>query len=230
MGFFSFLFGTTKSSESLPFENNIKFNRIKSEHKIEIGEELNIWSKPNSSIVNLYANGSIGSSGIVGSLDNKFLNNHLENTEDLFIENEIIDFDNNYINLKMKMFVDKNLAENNQKEYQDEWLKKILSKYNPKTNWSLRFYSENKLEKSKIKIKNIEKENLDNYNNYSKELIWLENLEGEKLIAENTSYAEDITKTLRATYTGHEIEIKFITKDRNYYTLEIGKKNKSINN
>ena len=40
MGFFSFLFGTTKSSECLPFENIIKFNRIKSEHKIEIGEEL----------------------------------------------------------------------------------------------------------------------------------------------------------------------------------------------
>jgi len=40
MGFFSFLFGTTKSSESLPFEGNIKFNRIKSEYEIEIGKEL----------------------------------------------------------------------------------------------------------------------------------------------------------------------------------------------
>lgn len=225
MGFFSFLFGTTKSSESLPFENIIKFNRIKSEYKIEIGEELNIWSKPNSSIVNLYANGSVGGSGIVGTINSKFLNNHLENTENLFIENEIIDFDNNYINLKIRMFVDKKMVENNQKEYQDEWLKKILSKYNPKTNWFLRFYSENKLDKSKIKIKTVEKENLHNYNNYSKELIWLENLEGEKLNAENTANTEDINKTLRAMYTGHELEIKFITKDRNYYTLEIGKKN-----
>lgn len=224
MGFFSFLFQTTKSSENLPFENTIKFNRIKSEYKIEIGEELNIWSKPNSSIVNLYANGSIGGSGIVGTTNNKFLNNHLENTDHLFIENEIIDFDNNYINLKIRMFVDKNLAENDQKENQDEWLKKILSKYNPKSNWSLRFYSENKLEKSKIKIKSVDKENLNDYNSYSKELIWLENLEGEKLNAENTAYTEDINKTLRAIFTGHEIEIKFITKDRNYYTLEIGKK------
>lgn len=224
MGFFSFLFQTTKSSENLPFENIIKFNRIKSEYKIEIGEELNIWSKPNSSIVNLYANGSIGGSGIVGTTNNKFLNNHLENTDHLFIENEIIDFDNNYINLKIRMFVDKNLAENDQKENQDEWLKKILSKYNPKSNWSLRFYSENKLEKSKIKIKSIDKENLNDYNSYSKELVWLENLEGEKLNAENTAYTEDINKTLRAIFTGHEIEIKFITKDRNYYTLEIGKK------
>lgn len=224
MGFFSFLFQTTKSSENLPFENIIKFNRIKSEYKIEIGEELNIWSKPNSSIVNLYANGSIGGSGIVGTTNDKFLNNHLENTDHLFIENEIIDFDNNYINLKIRMFVDKNLAENDQKENQDEWLKKILSKYNPKSNWSLRFYSENKLEKSKIKIKSVDKENLNDYNSYSKELIWLENLEGEKLNAENTAYTEDINKTLRAIFSGHEIEIKFITKDRNYYTLEIGKK------
>lgn len=224
MGFFSFLFQTTKSSENLHFENIIKFNRIKSEYKIEIGEELNIWSKPNSSIVNLYANGSIGGSGIVGTTNNKFLNNHLENTDHLFIENEIIDFDNNYINLKIRMFVDTNLAENDQKENQDEWLKKILSKYNPKSNWSLRFYSENKLEKSKIKIKSVDKENLNDYNSYSKELIWLENLEGEKLNAENTAYTEDINKTLRAIFTGHEIEIKFITKDRNYYTLEIGKK------
>jgi len=224
MGFFSFLFQTTKSSENLPFENIIKFNRIKSEYKIEIGEELNIWSKPNSSIVNLYANGSIGGSGIVGTTNDKFLNNHLENTDHLFIENEIIDFDNNHINLKIRMFVDKNLAENDQKENQDEWLKKILSKYNPKSNWSLRFYSENKLEKSKIKIKSVDKENLNDYNSYSKELIWLENLEGEKLNAENTAYTEDINKTLRAIFSGHEIEIKFITKDRNYYTLEIGKK------
>ena len=211
MGFFSFLFQTTKSSGNLPFENIIKFNKIKSEYKIEIGEELNIWSKPNSSIVNLYANGSIGGSGIVGTTNNKFLNNHLENTDHLFIENEIIDFDNN-------------LAENDQKENQDEWLKKILSKYNPKSNWSLRFYSENKLEKSKIKIKSVDKGNLNDYNSYSKELIWLESLEGEKLNAENTAYTEDINKTLRAIFTGHEIEIKFITKDRNYYTLEIGKK------
>lgn len=227
MGFFSFLFGTTKSSESLPFEGNIKFNRIKSEYEIEIGKELNIWSKPNSSIVNLYAKGSVGGNGIVGSINNKFINNHLENTENLFIENEIIEFDNNYINLKIKMFVDENLTENIQKEYQDEWLKKMLSKYNPKANWSLRFYSESKLEKSKIKIRVIEKDNLPNYNNYSKELIWLENLEGEKLEVENTAYTEDINKTLRAIYTGHEIEIKFITKDRNYYTLEVGKKNNS---
>ncbi len=125
------------------------------------------------------------------------------------------------------MFVDENLNENIQKEYQDEWLKKMLSKYNPTTNWSLRFYSESKLEKSKIKIRVIEKDSLPNYNNYSKELIWLENLEGEKLEVENTAYTEDINKTLRAIYTGHEIEIKFITKDRNYYTLEVGKKNNS---
>ena len=65
---------------------------------------------------------------------------------------------------------------------------------------------------------------MNDYNSYSKELIWLENLEGEKLNAENTAYTEDINKTLRAIFTGHEIEIKFITKDRNYYTLEIGKK------
>ena len=70
MGFFSFLFGTTKSSEGLPFYANVKFNRVKSEYKIEIGKELNIWSKPNSSIVNLYAKGSIGGNGIVGTINN----------------------------------------------------------------------------------------------------------------------------------------------------------------
>lgn len=60
-----------------------------------------------------------------------------------------------------------------------------------------------------------------------KELIWLENVEGKKISAENTAYTEDIDKSLRAIYAGHEIEIKIIKKDRNYYTLEIGKKNNS---
>jgi hypothetical protein len=225
MGFFSFLFDSSKSVEKLPFEGIIRFNRIKSDYKIEIGDELNIWSKPNSTIVNLYAKGSIGGSGIVGSADNKFLNNNLENTEYLFIENEAIHIDNNYINLKIKMYVEKESIENSQKEYEEEWLKKILSKYNPKTNWSLRFYSENKLDKTKLKIKIVEKETLSNYYNNTTDLIWLENLEGEKLNVENTAYAEDIIKTLRAIYTGHEIEIKLISKDINYYTLEIGKKN-----
>jgi len=46
MGFFSFLFGSSKSIEKLPFEGIIRFDRIKSNYKIEIGNELNIWSKP----------------------------------------------------------------------------------------------------------------------------------------------------------------------------------------
>jgi hypothetical protein len=82
----------------------------------------------------LYATNSIGGSGIVGSTTNKFINNHLANTENLFVENKIIDFDNNYINLKIRMFVDNDLAENNQKDYQDKWLDKLFSKYNHKTN------------------------------------------------------------------------------------------------
>jgi len=125
------------------------------------------------------------------------------------------------------MYVDKVSIVNSPKAYEEEWLKKILSKYNPKTNWSLRFYSENKLDKTKLKINIVEKESLSNFYNNTKDLIWLENLEGEKLSVENTAYTEDIIKTLRAIYSGHEIEIKLITKDRNYYTLEIGKKNNS---
>ncbi|MFV8268541.1 hypothetical protein ACNQGP_01230 [Flavobacterium sp. GT2N3] len=225
MGFFSFLFGTTKSSEKLPFEGNVRFNRIKSEYQIEIGQELNIWNKPNSQIINLYAKGSVGGSGIIGSTNNKFINTHLENTDYLFVENEVIEIDSNYITLKIKMYVDKGAILDSQKEYEDEWLKKILSKYSPKTNWYLRYYSENKLDKSKLKIKVVEKENVSNYYNKTSDLIWLENLDGEKLEIENSSYTADIIKTLRAVYSEHEIEIKLISKDRNYYTLEIGKKN-----
>lgn len=176
MGFFSFLFGSSKSVEKLPFEGSIKFNRIKSDYKIEIGDELNIWSKPNSTIVNLYVKGSIGGNGIVGYANNKFLNNNLENTEYLFIENEAIHIDNNYINLKIKMYVDNESIENSQKKHEEEWLKKTLSKYNPKTNWSLRFYSENELDKTNLKIKIVEKETLSNYYNNAKGLIWLENV------------------------------------------------------
>lgn len=225
MGFFSFFFGIPKSLEKLPFEGNVRFNRIKSDYQIEIGQDLNIWNKPNSQIINIYAKVSVGGNGLIGSTNNKFINNHLENTDYLFIENEIIEIDSNYITLKIKMYVDKGAILNSQKEYEDEWLKKILSKYNPKTNWSLRFYSENKLDKSKLKIKVVEKESVSNYYNKTGDLIWLENLDGEKLEIENYSYAADIIKTLRAIYSEHEIEIKQILKDRNYYTLEIGKKN-----
>lgn len=222
MGILSFLFGDSKANKTLPFNEVIRFARITSDFKIEIGDEVNIWSKPNSNLINLYVIGSVGGNGLVGTANNKFINFQLENTENLFVENEVVGLGNSYIDLKIKMYVDKEAIFEIEQRAEAEWAKKILSKYNPKANWSLRFYSETKLLKENIFVKSVEKENVKKYYNNTKDLIWLENKDGDRLQVENTAYSADIIKTLRATYSGHQIEIKFISKDRNYYTLEIG--------
>jgi hypothetical protein len=195
--------------------------------EIKVGDETNIWCKPNSNEVNLYAKGSVGGNGLIGNANNKFISQTIENTENLFVENEIVGFTKDYIDLKINMFIDKQAVEEMKQNAEDDWLNKMLSKYNPKSTWTLRFFSETKLVKENLNIKSIEKENLKNYYLNNKDLIWLENKEGEKLNAENTAYTEDNVKTFRAINSNVEIEIKSISKDRNYYTLEIGKKNAS---
>ncbi|HSQ45993.1 MAG TPA: hypothetical protein VLM44_03635, partial [Lutibacter sp.] len=56
------------------------------------------------------------------------------------------------------------------------------------------------------------------------EAIWLSDKNGIKIEVENRLYAEDTNKTLRAIFSGHQLEIFAMFRDNNYYTFEIGMK------
>ena len=99
-----------------------------------------------------------------------------------------------------------------------------MKKYNPKSNWTIRFYSENLLDKNNIKINTIEKENIKDFYTKINEAIWLTDKNGIKIEVENRLYAEDTNKTLRAIFSGHQLEIFAMFRDNNYYTFEIGMK------
>lgn len=221
MGILSFLFGNTKE---LPLKKIISFERKKSDYKINIGEELNIWNKPHSNQINLYALSSIGAEGLVGTTFNSTISYHLQNTNDLFIENKIVSISENSIGLSIYIYSDSNAVKQNYQDSVDDWEEKIMKKYNPKSNWTIRFYSENLLDKNNIKINTIEKENIKDFYIKSNEAIWLTDKNGIKIEVENRLYAEDTNKTLRAIFSGHQLEIFAMYRDNNYYTFEIGVK------
>jgi hypothetical protein len=45
------------------------------------------------------------------------------------------------------MYADEKVVQETQQNYKTEWIEKLNKKYNPKSSWELRFFSENKLKK-----------------------------------------------------------------------------------
>lgn len=219
MGILSFLFGNTKE---LPFRKTISFERKKSDYDIKIGDELNIWNKPQTNQINLYALSSIGAEGLVGTSFNDTISYHLQNTNDLFIENKIVSLSENSIALSIYLFADSNAVKQNYQDSVDEWERKIMKKYTPKSNWTIRFYSENLIDKNNILVNTIHKESIKDFYTKANEAIWLTDKNGNKIDAENRIYSEDTNKTLRSIFSGHQLEILAMYRDNNYYTFEIG--------
>jgi hypothetical protein len=219
MRILTFLFGNKKD---LPFKKKISFERENIDIDLDIGEELNIWNKPQSNQVNIYAKGTIGGQGLVGTTFNSSISYHLQNTDDLFIENKIVSLSKNRIDLFIHLYADSNAAKQNFKNEIENWVNKMTKKYNPKKNWTIRFYSDNKLDEDEIIIKTVEKENIKDFYTKSNETIWLTDKNGAKLEIENRLYAQDTEKTLRTLYSGHKLEIFAMYRDNNYYFFEIG--------
>jgi len=213
-------------SQKLPFYKTVKFERIDSEFYIEIGEELILWNKPGTDQVNLYARGSIAGSGLVGVTRNSIISHHLGKTKYLFVETKIVGLTKSRIDLLVNMFADEQAVIRNQELQRSKWIKKVQKKYNPKTCWELRFYSDIKLNKNELNIKTISKNEINEYYECKDETVWLTNNNGLKLAAESRIRGGGIEKTLRAVFTGHELEIKDIILDYNWCYLTVGiKKN-----
>jgi hypothetical protein len=226
MGFFSFLFKPRKVVPKLTLEDNVKFDRIESDNPVEIREELPLLENQELELIDVYGKDYADDKGKLGSSDPDFIDSNLEKAELLFVENEVVDMESNSIAENVEMSLDEEVIDESEREQRDEWSKKLRPKFNPKTYLSLRFQCEQELFKTKMKIKCVDKEISGRYWNKVNDSIWLENLEGQKIPAENASYQSDIIKTLCTIYSGHELEIKLIKKEGNYHNLEIGKVDK----
>lgn len=226
MGFFSFLFKPRKVVPKPTPEDNVKFDRIESDNPVEIGEELPLLENQELELIDVYEKDYGEDKVKIGSSDRDFIDSNLEKAELLFVENEVVDIEIDSIAVNVEMSIDEDVIDESEREQREEWSKKIRPKFNPKTYLSLRFQCEQELFKTKMKIKGVDKEISGRYWNKVSDSIWLENLEGQKIPAENASYQSDIIKTLCAIYSGHELEIKSIKKEGNYHNLEIGKVDK----
>lgn len=74
----------------MPFKKTVRFERNESEFEVNIGDEVKIWNKPNTKQLNLYVKGSSRGNGVVGTILDSTISHHLNNTENLFIENKIV--------------------------------------------------------------------------------------------------------------------------------------------
>lgn len=211
--------GNISSQNKLPYSKIIRFKRLNPNAIIKIGEELNLYEVPNSNKINFYVPGTIGNTGLAGYIYNSFIYNHLLNTEYLVIENEVKFVNNSYIDLEIKLYTDKESIIKQNESYKTDWVNSILKKYKPKSEWSLRFYTTEKINFDDLQIKVVEKELISDFYNKPQDAIWLEDANNTKISVENYIHSPDVTKTLKATYSGHVLKIKRIEKDRNYFTI-----------
>lgn len=219
MGILSNIFGNNKK---LPFNKTVRFERKESEFEVNIGDEVKIWNKPNTKQLNLYTKGSAGGNGLVGTKLDSSISYHLNNTEYLLIENKIVGLTKDSIDLFIKMYVDKKAVQETQQNYKTEWIEKLNKKYNPKSSWELRFYSENKIGKNDFLIQTIDKSQIEEFYQKDDQTIWLTDKNGNKIPAENRIRSGGIEKTLRAIFSGHELEVLEFKKENFWYYLEVG--------
>lgn len=224
MGLLSFIFG---NNQKLPFKKSIRFERKNLNFQIDIGEKLNIWNKPNTDQINFYAKGTSDGDGLLGTVTNSVISKHLNQTQNICVENKVIGVTNSFIEVDIHIYLNEKTTEEIQEEYKKKWFEKLNKKYNPKTSWDMRFYSENEIKENDFLIKTINKSQIEEFYQRNDETIWLTDKKGQKLLAENQIGTIETVKTLRAVFSGHELEILNFRKDNNYYHLEIGIKIKS---
>jgi hypothetical protein len=217
MGILTNIFGNNKK---LPFNKTVRFER--KEFEVNIGEEVKIWNKPNTKQLNLYAKGSAGGNGLIGTKLDSTISYHLNNTENLFIENKVVGLTKNSIDLFINMHADKKAVQEIQQNDKTEWTEKLNKKYNPKSRWELRIYSESEIGENDLLIKSIDKSQIEEFYQKDDETVWLTDKNGEKIIAENRIRSGGTEKTLRAIFSGHELEILTFKKEHNWYYIEIG--------
>lgn len=183
---------------------------------------MKIWNKPNTKLINLYAKGTVGRNGLVGTKSDTILSYHLQNTQDLFIENKVIDIKQNSINLSIKMYADKKAVQEILQKHKTEWIEKLNKKYNPKSSWELRFFSENKIKKQDVLIQTIDKNQIEEFYKNDAQTIWLIDKNNKKISAENRVRSSGTEKTLRAIFSGHKLEVLELRKEHCWYYLQIG--------
>jgi hypothetical protein len=224
MGILSSLLGNSKK---LPFKKIVRFERKESEFEVNIGDEVKIWNKPNTKKLNLYAKGSVGGNGLVGTKLDSIISYHLTKTNNLIIENKVVRLKRKSIELLVTMYSDEKAVQERQQNNKTEWIEKLNKKYNPKTSWELRFFSEKTIEENDFLIETIDKSQIEEFYQKNELAIWLTDKNGNKISAENRVRSGGTEKTLRAVFSGHELEVLEFTKEQFWYFIEIGIKKPS---
>lgn len=224
MHFIRKLFGLTSSeNKTLGKKNIFQFHKIESnDFSVEVGDEVKLWNKPNSDLVNAYAKGFVGGEGLVGQMNNQNIAFHL--IKGGLYNATIKEIFNNKILIEIHLINEFKTIEDYKKEQSLRWKNELQKPYNPKKGWTMRFIIENKPSvKGNLKLGFRKLEDLDLGNDRLESNLWLENSDGKVISDKNVSGSVDTIKTLRALYSGKQFTLGYEKKSGiyHYFTLEI---------
>lgn len=183
------------------------------------GDYVKLWRKPGTSIINIYAPGSVGGMGLLGRLENHKIADHLSK-EGLY-NAEIKSFNERYLFLDIELS-NETMADVRQQS-EDNLKEKLLKPYKPKTDWNLSFNMIPGFDpKKEIQLKCLTVEEIVSHEGSIHDALWIEDKSGNRL-SEKTYFEYDkLLRTLRALITGLDIKIKSIKKKGNQFELILG--------
>lgn len=224
MGLLDFFFRT---KNVLPFSKVITFDRIESDFYLDVGDQVSLWNKPNTTKINLYAKTSADGQGLVGVAYNTAISSQLGKTKFLIVENKIVGLSVTRIKLLVRMYVDEETVIRREQEQKLDWIAKIQKRYNPKKSWEIRFISEQELHQENLQIKTISKSQVSDFYTNQDDAIWLSDNYGMKLNTENRVLQSATEKTLRAVFSNHILSIKKVRKEHDWYHITVDVNNDS---
>ena len=219
MNFFKKLF-----TESEPVDQNveqIKVARIQSdEFDINLHDKVNIWNRPDTNEINIYAKGSGGGRGKVGIFQSEKIAQHLQKGG--LYTATIVKLNLFKIELEIELIQEFKTAEDYRSEQNERYTEQLKKTYKPKNPWTVNYIIEQEnVNKKALKIMtNDLATTINNIDNF-RDNIWLVDKDGYKINAVNHSNSDDIMKTLRASFSGHNLVISFKKQEGAYSIFEI---------
>jgi hypothetical protein len=219
MNFIKWLFSSSKKANTNNGILNIK--RIPCEEFIvSQNDYVNLWNRPETDEINIYAKGSAAGRGKIGTFINYNIADHLRKGGQY--KANIVNLTNKRIFLNVDLLQEFKTIEDYRREQNLRIIEQLKKNYNPKNSWTLRFI----INRDDFDIKNIGLQTNDIGTTISKieifsENIWLVNTFGERIEATNHSNLDGMVKTLRAIFSGHTLVMKPLKKEGVYQIFEI---------
>lgn len=210
-----------KSSGKLGFgTHKIRINRNENwEEEPKIGNSANPWLKPDTDTILFYEKGSAGGAGLVGWIENTEIACHLR--KEGIASATILSYDDSSCLIELELI--NRYKEDIEQEQKESFKARLLKPYKPKSDWSLTFNMvDGFTPDKKVHLKCLDSEEVINRNDSPHKAVWIEDSIGKKVSKHTYLNYDNLIRTLRAYYSGHNVRIKEVKKVDEQFEFTIG--------